>query len=170
MNLGMADGEAESQGDLMTTFRAHRGADEPQQGGDKGLGRAPNQMSAGSAVSVIGSELVIVGDVQSSGEIKVDGTIRGDVACSKVTVSENGEIQGGISAELVVIHGKASGSIKGRSVMLHATARVEADIKHQGIGIEMGTRYDGTLQWVDDSELQPAQVTSIRPNTANTNT
>ncbi|MEL6977249.1 MAG: polymer-forming cytoskeletal protein [Pseudomonadota bacterium] len=148
----------------MTTFRAHRGATEGQ-GADGGFSQKPAGAIGGSGVSVIGSELVIVGDVQSSGEIKVDGTIRGDVACSKVTVSENGEIQGGISAELVVIHGKASGSIKGRSVMLHATARVEADIKHQGIGIEMGTRYDGTLQWVDDSELQPAQVTNIRPAT-----
>jgi hypothetical protein len=34
--------------------------------------------------------------------------------------------------------------------MLHATARVEGDIYHQGIGIEMGTRYDGSLRWTED--------------------
>jgi len=34
--------------------------------------------------------------------------------------------------------------------MLQASAKVEGDIFHQGIGIEMGTRYDGTLRWTED--------------------
>ncbi len=39
-----------------------------------------------------------------------------------------------------------------RSVMLHSTAFVEGDIFHQGIGIEMGTHYDGRLKWVNSAE------------------
>ena len=46
--------------------------------------------------------------------------------------------------------GNVSGSIRSKRVMLHSTARVEGDIFHQGIGIEMGTRYDGTLKWTED--------------------
>ena len=31
--------------------------------------------------------------------------------------------------------------------MLHRSARVEGDIMHQGIGMEMGTHYEGRLFW-----------------------
>jgi cytoskeletal protein CcmA (bactofilin family) len=52
--------------------------------------------------------------------------------------------------------GKVVGTIRGKRVMLHATARVEGDIYHQGIGIEMGTRYDGSLRWTEDfATFQP---------------
>ena len=103
--------------------------------------------------SVISDGLVIVGDVESTGALTVDGAIRGDIACHKLTVSQAGQVEGDIWAETVVVYGRVSGTIRGRSVMLYATAQVDADIKHQGIGIEMGTRYDGALKWVDDAEL-----------------
>lgn len=106
--------------------------------------------------SVIGSGLVIEGNVTSRGDIKVDGVIKGDVDCAALTISENGSVEGGINAQQVTVHGEAKGSIRGRSVMLHKTARVEADVKHQGIGIEMGTRYDGALHWAEDAEFEKA--------------
>ncbi len=60
-------------------------------------------------------------------------------------------VNGGIIANQEVrVQGKVSGIIRGRRVMLQATANVEGDIFHQGIGIEMGTRYDGTLRWTED--------------------
>jgi cytoskeletal protein CcmA (bactofilin family) len=46
-----------------------------------------------------------------------------------------------------------TGTIRGRRVMLQASAKVEGDIFHQGIGIEMGTRYDGTLRWTEDEHV-----------------
>ncbi|MEO1328686.1 MAG: polymer-forming cytoskeletal protein [Pseudomonadota bacterium] len=112
------------------------------------------QRGSNKLTSVISADLLIVGDVKSSGDIQVDGTIKGDVDCSKLTISESGMIEGKIIAEQVVIHGAASGSIVGRSVMLHKTAKVGSDIHHQGIGIEMGTRYEGTLKWAEDHELE----------------
>ncbi len=104
--------------------------------------------------SVIGANLQILGDVKSTGGIRVDGVIKGDVDCASLTISENGVVEGGVRAEQVVIHGRAIGVIRGRTVMLHKTAQVDSDIHHQGVGIEMGTRYNGTLKWLEDAELQ----------------
>lgn len=145
----------------MATFRTRRNepAEQPAQAtvpaSDNGAMEHVRAVeSKNRSDSVIGSELVITGDVKSSGDVRVDGTIKGDVDCASLTISQGGSVEGGITAEKVVIHGRASGSIKGRSVMLHQGAHVEADIRHQGIGIEMGTRYDGSLKWVDDAELE----------------
>jgi cytoskeletal protein CcmA (bactofilin family) len=113
-------------------------------------------VAAGRAVhsrgdSNISSDLTIIGDVSSTGSVTLDGTIQGKVYCTSLVVSANGEVIGGIIANReVTVQGKVSGTIRGRRVMLQSSAKVEGDIFHQGIGIEMGTRYDGTLRWAED--------------------
>ena len=98
--------------------------------------------------TIISTDLTIIGNVTSKGNVKLDGKIRGDIHCASLVVSESGDIDGGIIANNeVIVLGKVVGTIRGKRVMLHATARVEGDIYHQGIGIEMGTRYDGSLRW-----------------------
>jgi len=101
--------------------------------------------------SVIGEDLTIIGNVKSKGNLKLDGKLQGDMHCASLIVSEKGRIDGGVVANNeVIVFGNVSGSIRSKRVMLHSTAHVEGDIYHQGIGIEMGTRYDGTLRWTDD--------------------
>jgi cytoskeletal protein CcmA (bactofilin family) len=113
--------------------------------------------------SVIGEDLTIIGNVTSKGNLKLDGKLKGDMHCASLVVSEKGRIDGGIIANNeVVVFGNVTGSIRGRRVMLHSTARVEGDIFHQGIGIEMGTRYDGTLKWTEDASAF-AFKTDVKP-------
>lgn len=112
------------------------------------------RQSAAPAGSVISEGLVIVGNVESTGALTVDGVIKGDIDCEQLTVSATGQVEGDILANSVSVYGHVTGTVRGRSVMLYATAKVDADIKHQGIGIEMGTRYDGALRWVEDAELE----------------
>ena len=101
--------------------------------------------------SNISNDLTIIGDVSSKGSVTLDGTIEGNIYCTSLVVTANGRVNGGIVAkQAVTVQGKVSGSIRGRRVMLQASAKVEGDILHQGIGIEMGTRYDGTLRWSED--------------------
>ncbi len=57
------------------------------------------------------------------------------------------------------VQGQVKGTIRGRRVMLQASAKVESDIYHQGIGIEMGTRYDGTLRWTEDERAFDESLT-----------
>ena len=81
----------------------------------------------------------------------LDGTIEGNIYCTSLVVTANGRINGGIVAnQEVTVQGQVKGTIRGRRVMLQSSAKVEGDIFHQGIGIEMGTRYDGTLRWTED--------------------
>ncbi len=102
-----------------------------------------------SAGTIISSDLTIIGNVVSKGQVTLDGTIQGDMHCASLVVGENGEIDGGIIANEVVVHGRVTGAIRGDRVMLQKTAHVEGDIFHQEIGIEMGTLFDGTLKRTD---------------------
>ncbi len=101
--------------------------------------------------SNISNDLTIIGDVSSTGSVTLDGVIEGNIYCTSLIVTANGRVNGGIVAnQEVTVQGKVNGTIRGRRVMLQSSAKVEGDIFHQGIGIEMGTRYDGTLRWTED--------------------
>ena len=102
--------------------------------------------------TVISNDLTIHGNVTSEGIVRLEGTIIGDMNCSSLVVENDGAISGNISAEQVKVHGRVEGTVHGKNVILHSTAFVEGDIYHQGIGIEMGTHYDGRLKWVKSAE------------------
>lgn len=108
-----------------------------------------DEQNRSSRETVISNDLIIEGSVTSQGVIRLEGTVHGDLHCSALVVETAGAVSGNVKADTVNVHGRVEGTIHGDSVMLHSTAFVEGDIFHQGIGIEMGTHYDGRLQWVD---------------------
>jgi cytoskeletal protein CcmA (bactofilin family) len=129
----------------------NNGGPEQQRAASGPQGTLSPQASRNSEQSVINADLTIIGNVTSKGNVKLDGTIRGDMYCASLVVSETGSIEGAIVANNeVTIFGRVVGTIHGKRVMLYATSLVQGDIFHQGIGIEMGTRYDGSLKWTDD--------------------
>ena len=100
--------------------------------------------------TIISADLTIIGNVLSKGRVKLEGTIEGDMRCRSLVVGEQGTVTGSIVAEDVAVYGKVAGIIRGDAVTLYSTAHVEGDIYHHGIGIEMGTHYDGRLKWTDN--------------------
>jgi cytoskeletal protein CcmA (bactofilin family) len=128
---------------------------------------APAGRGQPSGDSNISSDLTIIGDVSSTGSVTLDGAIEGNIYCTSLIVTANGRVNGGIVAnQEVVVQGKVTGTIRGRRVMLQASAKVEGDIFHQGIGIEMGTRYDGTLRWTEDNNAFDEPHYAPRPQAA----
>lgn len=120
---------------------------------ERAMPPAPTAKSSNSArETVISNDLTIHGNVESDGIVRLEGTIIGDMNCASLVVENDGAISGNISAEEVKVHGRVEGTVHGKNVMLHSSAFVEGDIFHQGIGIEMGTHYDGRLKWVNNAE------------------
>jgi cytoskeletal protein CcmA (bactofilin family) len=115
--------------------------------------------------SVLSSDLTITGNVQSTGDIQVEGTIDGDIRATYLTVGETATIRGEIVAEEVVVHGRVTGRIRGLKIRLSASARVEGDVIHKTIAIESGAHFEGSVQRQDDpvgQAQQPARITGPR--------
>ena len=96
-----------------------------------------------SAPSIISSDLSINGNLNSGGDIQVDGTVEGDIVSKKLTVSSSATVRGTIEAETVVIAGSVTGQIKARHVTLIKTARVIADVVQERLSIEPGAFFEG---------------------------
>ena len=130
----------------------------PASGGDwrtAVLDKQPSPRSSIVDATVVGDETIIsadlriIGNVLSKGRVKLEGIIEGDMRCRSLVVGEQGSVTGAIVAEEVSVYGKVAGIVRGDKVTLFSSAHVEGDIFHRGIGIEMGTHYDGRLKWTD---------------------
>jgi cytoskeletal protein CcmA (bactofilin family) len=102
------------------------------------------QLSRASSVpSIISAEMTIHGDLQSSGDVQIEGTIFGDLNVTKLTIAEGGTVSGNITAKNVRICGALNGSVRSEMVTLTATARVVGDVHHELLNIETGGQLEG---------------------------
>jgi cytoskeletal protein CcmA (bactofilin family) len=123
--------------------------------------------------SVIDAWLTITGNLQSEGEVQVDGKINGDIRCAHLTVGKEASIIGNITAEEVVVRGRVKGVIRANRVILQDSARVESEIFHKRFSIEEGAIFDGhsrirenplTAELIDLHAVAAEMKATERPN------
>lgn len=102
------------------------------------------------APSVIGADLTITGNLESKGEVQIDGDLQGDVMAARIVIGERARITGSLTAEEVVVRGSVQGSIRGNSVTFQATSHVEGDVFHKSLAIEQGAYFEGKSRRSDD--------------------
>jgi Integral membrane protein CcmA involved in cell shape determination len=101
----------------------------------------PSRSSSGP--SVIGPDLVVVGNLMSKGELQIDGEVQGDSHAAHIVVGERARVTGGVFADQVVVWGHVMGSVRGRRITLQATSHVEADVHHQSLAVAQGAFFEG---------------------------
>jgi cytoskeletal protein CcmA (bactofilin family) len=100
--------------------------------------------------STLSADLTVVGNLRTSGDIMVEGTVEGDIRAHLLTVGESAVIRGEIVADDIVVNGRVVGRVRGLKVRLTSTARVEGDIIHKTIAIESGAHFEGSVQRQED--------------------
>ena len=102
------------------------------------------------APSILSSDLTVTGNLRTTGDIQVEGTVQGDIRAHLLTVGESANIEGEIVADDIVVTGRVIGKVRGLKVRLTSTARVEGDIIHKTIAIESGAHFEGSVQRAED--------------------
>jgi len=100
--------------------------------------------------SVLSADLHVTGNMKTTGDIQVEGTVEGDIRAHLLTIGETATIKGEVIGDDVVINGRIVGRVRGLKVRLTSTARVEGDIIHKTIAIESGAHFEGSVQRQDD--------------------
>ena len=109
------------------------------------------------ARNLIGKDTVIKGDVESSGDIRVDGKLIGSLKSNgKIVVGQTGCIEGDMTCKPADISGVVKGVLKCEELTtLKATSRVELDMTTKQLCIEVGAIFTGKCQM--SQPTQPAQ-------------
>ncbi len=115
------------------------------------------------AISVLGADLSVTGDVVSAGPVRLDGRVEGDIRAPHLTVSAGARVSGRIEADTARIDGTVNGHLDVRDVVLSRTAKVTGDILHQNLSIEFGAQVEGNFK---RRQVQAAPDTGDRPAAA----
>lgn len=98
----------------------------------------------GSA-SIISAGTSLKGDITSNGDIRIDGSLKGNVHCSaKVVIGANGSVEGDINGQQADIMGKVSGSIKVKELLqLKGNCQISGNIYAGKLQIEPTAQFNG---------------------------
>jgi cytoskeletal protein CcmA (bactofilin family) len=117
---------------------------------------ALRQRNGTPARSVIDAWLTMKGNLESEGDIQVDGKVQGHIRCTQLIVGKDASIDGDILAAEVVIRGKVKGVIRANRVKLQETARVESEIFFEkSLGIEDGASFEGQIRRATEPVVLP---------------
>ncbi|MFW5910330.1 MAG: bactofilin family protein [Thiohalospira sp.] len=101
--------------------------------------------------SLIGQHTELRGDVEFSGGLHVDGTIKGNVIAAEegrsvLSLSERGTIEGEVRVPNVVINGTVIGDVHAlEHIELATQARVTGNVYYSLIEMAMGAEVNGNL-------------------------
>ena len=106
------------------------------------LGGTP---STGTSTSLIGAGTSMKGDITSNGDLRIDGSLVGNINCSaKVVIGANGNVQGDIIGGQADIMGKVTGTIKVKDLLqLKGGSMVNGNIQAAKLQIEPTANFNG---------------------------
>ncbi len=122
------------------------------------LGSKKSAVSASGKTTLISRDTVIVGDIQFSGTLDVEGLVQGNIVAqpgkdSLVRVVEKGRIEGEIRAPSVIINGAVEGNVYStKHLELAARARVQGNVFYTLVEMAAGSEVNGSLSHMVETE------------------
>ena len=101
--------------------------------------------SANGSASLIGAGTSLKGDISSNGDIRIDGTLDGNIHCTaKVVIGANGVVNGDVNGQQADIMGKVTGSIKVKDLLqLKGGSVINGNLQASKLQIEPTANFNG---------------------------
>jgi len=95
--------------------------------------------------NLIGGGTTIKGDIESNGDIRIDGHLIGSLKSNgKVVIGPTGVMEGDLNCKQAEISGAVKGNINTEELTaLKATSKVEVDLTTKQLLIEVGAQFTG---------------------------
>ena len=121
-----------------------------------------------SGLSVIAAGMKIIGDIESTGVIKIEGTIEGAVrGARQLLLGRQGVVRGDIRAHEAVIGGSVIGQIVAEErVEIQGTSSVKGDIHTKSIVVLEGGVINGTVRMGETIAVENADGRTPRQSLA----
>lgn len=107
-----------------------------------------NQTFNPQEINIINAGTSIVGDINSEGDLRIDGSVKGSIVVkSKLVIGPSSKIEGNIKAANCDVSGLVNGNMEiGELLSVKATAKIVGDITSQKLVIESGAEFNGRSQ------------------------
>ena len=112
------------------------------------------------AATLIAAGTTLKGDISSNGDIRIDGTLQGNIQCqAKVIIGSNGSVEGDISGQQADIMGKVAGTIKVKELLqLKGGSHVNGNLYAGKLQIEPSANFNGQCHMTTATNGQVNEV------------
>ena len=120
---------------------------------------ATQQQNSGSLYNALTSGSKIIGTVITDSDMRIDGTVEGDVKCAgKLVVGEQGLVKGTVECQNAEIMGRLDGKIDVKyTLALRATSTIKGEINTGTLMIEPNAIFNGSCTMCAKAPEQPAK-------------
>jgi cytoskeletal protein CcmA (bactofilin family) len=111
----------------------------------------PQNRGGDNVISIIGPGMRVVGDCETDGTLRIEGTVEGTVRAGKaVVIGKDGAVKGDVITQDAIIGGRVTGAVVAESRLeLQATCAIDGEIKARRIKLDEGGRVNGTVHTGD---------------------
>lgn len=101
-----------------------------------------------NATNVLSTGIEIIGSIRFSNDMIIDGKVEGEIISDKgrVTIGENAQVKGDITAGEVKLFGRVEGKITSERCELKTKSRLDGDIKTKMLSMEEGAQLAGRTE------------------------
>jgi cytoskeletal protein CcmA (bactofilin family) len=117
-------------------------------------------------ISIIGPGMTLVGECDTEGTLRIEGTVEGTVRAGKaVVVGKDGVVDGDIITQDAVIGGRVTGSIVAESRLeLQASCVIDGEVRARRIKLEEGGQLRGTVHTGETVRPEPPSSVVKKPD------
>ncbi len=107
---------------------------------------ANQQQQSGTLYNALTAGSKIIGTIIADSDIRIDGTVEGDLQCSgKVVIGEKGSLKGTITCQNAEIMGRLDGKVQtSQTLALRSTGNIQGEVKTQTLIVEPDAVFNGT--------------------------
>lgn len=111
-----------------------------------GKDQKPGAVRSAGALSFIGGDVTITGNIGGEGNLHIDGRVDGDIACGAIIVGSSGQVTGNITATDAKIAGTINGTVAANTLTIESTARINGDLSYDSVSVETGAQVEGRVK------------------------
>lgn len=118
--------------------------------------RSESDAPVTGSATIIAAGTSLKGDITSSGDIRIDGTLQGNIYCqAKVVIGANGSVEGDIQGQQADIMGQVKGTITVKELLqLKGSSQVKGNIHAAKLQIEPTAQFNGQCHMTDGGQGQ----------------
>jgi cytoskeletal protein CcmA (bactofilin family) len=104
-----------------------------------------------TTINLISNGTDITGDIKSNGDIRIDGTLKGNlITKGKVVIGQTGKVNGEVICKNSEVSGIVEGKISVNQLLnLKASSRIIGDITTSKLSVEPGAVFSGNCKMGD---------------------
>ena len=98
-----------------------------------------------TTLSIIGEGIDFSGEINTEGNIHIDGIMRGIIRANEVVIGPNGEFDGEIIADILIINGTIKGKFTIKNLHIRKGGLLQGRAKYEILVVDIGGKIQGEV-------------------------